>query len=157
MPATMAVVNIGLFGAAAGGPLVASGVAATGAWRSLLFGLAVVGVCGSVRTWRTLLPRPGFNPQQAVNFSVFPLAIAGTALPFFGATQLAVHSFGSPLVWVPLVAGVGGLVVLVVRPVPARRGADPGQGAELYPARSRLRVRNAAPDSSWACRRSRYG
>jgi MFS family permease len=114
VPATMAVVNVGLFGAAAGGPLVVAGAAATGAWRTLFVGLAVVGLCGSVLTWRTLSPRGGFNPDQPLNLSVFPLAAAGTVLPFFGATQLVVHRFSSPLVWLPLAVGLVSLVALVV-------------------------------------------
>jgi MFS family permease len=114
VPATMAVVNIGLFGAAAGGPLVAAGVVATGAWRALFWGLAVVGAAGALLTWRTLPERPGANPDQALNLSVFPLAVIGTVLPFFGAVQLVVHPFASPLVWAPLAVGVAGLVTLVV-------------------------------------------
>ncbi len=113
LPTTMALVNIGLFGAAAAGPLVAAGVAATGASRTLYAALAVLGLVGALLTWRTLPDRRGLNPDQPLDPAVFPLAAAGTVLPFFGAAQLTTHAFGSPLVWVPLAVGVAALGALV--------------------------------------------
>ena len=114
IPLTMGLVNVGLFGAAAAGPLVSAGVAATGAWRPLYAGLATVGLLGALIAWRTLPDRPGIDPDQPVNRSLFPLAAAGAVLPFVGAAQLAAHPFRSPLVWAPAAAGVAALVVLVV-------------------------------------------
>lgn len=96
-------------------------MAASGAWRPLFWGLAVVGTSGALLTWRTLPERPGVNPDQALNLSVFPLALIGTVLPFFGTVQLIVHPFSSPLVWAPLAVGLASLMVLVVSQY--RRGA----------------------------------
>ncbi|MDQ6838591.1 MAG: MFS transporter [Actinomycetota bacterium] len=114
LPFTMALVNIGLFGAAAAGPLVAGGVAATGAWRQLYAAVAVLSALGVLLTWRTLPERDGLNPNQAINPTLFPLAVASTVLPFFGAAQLTSHSFRSVLVWVPLAVGIIALGLLVV-------------------------------------------
>ena len=114
LPVTMALVNIGLFGAAATGPLVAAEVASTGAWRQLFVAVAALGAMGCVLSWRTLVPRDGLDPDRAINVTLFPLSVAGTVLPFFGAAQLTSHSFSSPLVWVPLAGGVSAVIVLVI-------------------------------------------
>jgi MFS family permease len=114
IPRTMALVNIGLFGAAAAGPLVAAGVASTGAWRLELAAVAAASLLGAVLTVLTVPARDPFNPDQEFNTTLFPLAAAATVLPFFGASQLADHPAGDPIVWVPLAAGGVALLVLVV-------------------------------------------
>lgn len=114
IPRTMALVNIGLFGAAAAGPLVAAGVASTGAWRIQFAAVAGALMVGAVLTALTVPPRDPFNPDQELNATLFPLTVAATVLPFFGVSQLAEHPAGDPIVWAPLAGGVAALVILVV-------------------------------------------
>jgi MFS family permease len=114
IPATMGLVNIGLFGAAAAGPLVAAGVAATGAWRAEYAAVAVAGAVGAALVWRTIPDRDGLDPDQPLNPVLFPLAAAATVLPFYGVAQLADRPFSAAVVWAPLAAGVAALAALVV-------------------------------------------
>lgn len=74
LPTTMTLVNVGLFGAAAAGPLVSAAVASSGGWRALFAGLAVVGAAGAVLSWRTLPERDAMNPDQEVNGALSPPA-----------------------------------------------------------------------------------
>lgn len=113
MPSTATFVNIGLFGAVTAGPLIGGGLGATGAWRWFHVSLAVAGAAGAALGAATLGREDPFNPAQRFNAGVFPLAVAGTALPFLGVSRLAADPAASPLVWAPVVVGLVALVVLM--------------------------------------------
>jgi MFS family permease len=113
LPTTAAVASLGLFGTVTLGPLVGGLVAGSGAWRALFAVAALLGVCGIA------VGALGFESTEPTggefDWTAMPLALAATALPFFGVSWLA-HSgsFSSPGFVVPLAVGLVALVVLVV-------------------------------------------
>ncbi|HET7313856.1 MAG TPA: MFS transporter [Salinisphaera sp.] len=114
LPVTAIWVNIGLFGAVTVGPFVGGLVAHFEAWRALFAGLAVLGIGGFALALATLELQPGDDPGQPIDWLAFPLAIAATALPFFGVTWLGVSSFMSPGFIAPVVLGLAALGALIV-------------------------------------------
>jgi MFS family permease len=114
LPLTVAIVNIGLFGATALGPLIGGVVAQAGAWRLLFWIVAGLGALGVVVAG---LGYPRFdppNPDLPFDRSAIGLAVAATFLPFFATSVLAGTSFTSPVFLAPFVVGLGALVALVV-------------------------------------------
>jgi hypothetical protein len=111
---TVAIVNIGLFGATALGPVIGGLVAQAGAWRLLFWIAAALGAVGVVVA---ALGYPRFDPPDPdlpPDRSAFGLAVAATFLPFIATSLLASTSFLSP-VFLPLfVVGLAALVALVV-------------------------------------------
>lgn len=120
LPVTVVIVNVGLFGAATVGPLVAQ---VTGsAWRVLFGVVGVLGLLGLGAAARGYARSAPPNPDLRLEPSVLPLALAATVLPFFATASLARGSFTSPVVLVP---GVLGLLALVVLVVTQYRAEDP--------------------------------
>jgi MFS family permease len=114
MASTATVVNIGLFGAVTVGPLL-GGVTATGnGWRWLYGGAAVLGVLGIAVAALCLERYPPFNPDREADPPAFGLALAATALPFFGVAHLVSVGFADPIVWIPVALGLAMLVTLIV-------------------------------------------
>lgn len=114
LPVTAIWINIGLFGAVTVGPFVGGLVAHFHAWRALFGGLSVLGVISFVLAQMTLELQPGSDPGQSIDWLAFPLAIAATALPFFGVSWLTVASFEAPGFIAPAVLGLAALGVLIV-------------------------------------------
>jgi MFS family permease len=114
LPLTATAVNIGLFGAVTVGPLL-GGLTATGeSWRVLMAAFTALAAAGLALAYVTLPHRPPFDPDVRPDGSAFALAIAATALPFYGVSQLVTTGAGDPLFWAPLAVGVLALVALVV-------------------------------------------
>lgn len=114
LPATVAIVNVGLFGATTLGPVIGGPVAAAGNWRLLLWIVAGAGALGWIVA---ALGYPRFdpqNPQLRLDKTAVGLAVAATFLPFFATSVLMGRSFGSPLFLVPFVLGLLALVALIV-------------------------------------------
>ncbi|HEU5044424.1 MAG TPA: MFS transporter [Nocardioidaceae bacterium] len=114
LPGTVAIVNIGLFGASTLGPLVGGVTAAFGAWRLLLLVITLLGAAGFVVA---LLGYVEFEPQAPelpVDKTALSLALAATVLPFFATSMLAGASLSAPVVLVPFLLGLAALVALVV-------------------------------------------
>lgn len=123
LPVTAALVNVGLFGAITIGPLLGGVAAAPSAWRWLLAGLGAVGVAGLALAWTAIGDVEPAQPDLPIDAPVFPLALAGGALPLFGASWLTEKSFTSPFVWLPIVVGLGCLVTLII--LEYRRRGEP--------------------------------
>ncbi|SDY30605.1 Major Facilitator Superfamily protein [Modestobacter sp. DSM 44400] len=114
LPVTVAIVNVGLFGATTLGPVIGGPVAAAGAWRPLLWAVMGLGLLGLVVA---ALGYPRFdpaNPDLALDKAAIVLAVAATFLPFFATSVLMGRSFTAPVFFVPFVVGLLALVVLVV-------------------------------------------
>ncbi|MBP0457124.1 MFS transporter [Streptomyces bomunensis] len=114
LPATAAIVNLGLFGVVTLGPLVGGLAGSFHGWRPLYaavaaLGAAAVGV-GLLAFEDSEPPEPGMR----FDWLAIPLAFGGTFLPFFGVSWLTRGSFGSPLFIGPVVVGVGCVTALVV-------------------------------------------
>ncbi len=114
LPLTVAVIDVGLFGATVAGPLVGGPVAQAGHWRLLLVGAAVLGLLGLLAGYLGYGRTDPPTPDLALDRPVFPLAVAATVLPFFGTSSLARVGFGSPVFLVPFALGLLALLVLVV-------------------------------------------
>jgi MFS family permease len=111
---TATVVNLGLFGAVTGGPLI-GGVAATATgWRSLYAAVAGLGLVGIAVAALCLERYPPFDPDREADVPGFGLALAATVLPFFGVAHLVSVGFADPIVWVPIAVGLAMLLTLIV-------------------------------------------
>jgi MFS family permease len=113
LPITAIWVNIGLFGAVTLGPLVGGLAAHFMAWRALFTGLAALGAIGWLIALLTLEPGAGLAPELKIDWQVFPLAAAATALPFFGISWLGKSLFTDPWFIVPVFVGLLALFVLI--------------------------------------------
>jgi MFS family permease len=129
LPVTAVVVNLGIFGASALGPVIGGLSAGSGSWRLLFVASAVLGAVG----WLTALV--GYaeidpaRPDTPVDRSALALTVVATVTMFLGASRLAGDSAGSPAVLVPLAVGLLAVVLLLV--VESRKG-DPA----LMPVRA---------------------
>lgn len=114
LPVTVAIVNVGLFGATTVGPLVGGITAQAGAWRLLFVALAFLGALGWLCALLGYVRFDPMNPDLPWDRSALALAVVGTSLAFFATTFLAGASLTSPVFLGPFVVGVAALVVLVV-------------------------------------------
>jgi hypothetical protein len=114
LPVTVAIVNVGLFGATTLGPVIGGPVAAAGAWRLLFW---IVGALGLLGVGAAALGYPRFDPPdpgRSLDKPAMTLAVAATFLPFFATSVLTPGGFTSPLFLVPFLVGLAALVALVV-------------------------------------------
>jgi MFS family permease len=114
MPITGMTMNLCIFGAVAVGPTIGSLQAASGGWRPLFWGVAIVGVLAllfAVLTFEDDEPSDTDAPWDIV---AILLAGGGCAAGFFGAGELEATKSADTLSLVPLVAGVAMIVTLVV-------------------------------------------
>jgi MFS family permease len=114
MPTNSTVVNLGLFGAVAVGPLLGGVAASAAGWRILFAAAAGLGLVGLVVAALSLERFAPFNPERSADFPAFGLALAATVLPFFGVAHLVTSGFADPVVYVPVGVGIGLLLVLIV-------------------------------------------
>ncbi len=114
LPATAAVVDLGLFGMVTLGPLAGGISAATGQWRTMFVILAGLTAAGIVLG---VLGFAGGEETSRIGFdwSAIPVALVSTVLPFLGIAWIAKGGFSSPGFLVPLGAGLLGLGTLLVR------------------------------------------
>jgi MFS family permease len=111
---TAMTMNLAVFGAVALGP-VAGGVAVgLETWRTLFWISAALGVGALAFVLLTYEDAEAQDPEAPIDIVSLTLAGAGTAAAFFGASELTAHSFGAPIVLVPLLVGVGLIVTLLV-------------------------------------------
>lgn len=114
LPATAAVVNVGIFGASTVGPIVGGWAAEAGSWRSLFVASAVVGALGWVVALVGYAELEPADPDQRLDAPLLVLTVAATVATFVGASLLTGHGIGEPAVWLPLAGGIAALLVLLV-------------------------------------------
>ncbi|HEU4675226.1 MAG TPA: MFS transporter [Motilibacteraceae bacterium] len=114
LPVTVAVVNVGLFGATTLGPIVGGLVAAAGAWRLLFAVLGVLGLLGLGVGLLAYQRSDPLAPDLPVDRTALVLATVATVLPFLATGLLTGRSLTAPVVLVPFVVGIAALVALVV-------------------------------------------
>jgi len=125
LPTTAAVINVGLFGVVALGPLVGGLVAETELWRLffwLLAGAGVLAIVLGVVTYEHLSPQ---NPDLPVDRPALALAALGCGLAFAGVSVLTGVGFASPVFIALVTAGVLCLVALMVWQYRARNPLMP--------------------------------
>lgn len=115
VPMSAAFVNLALFGMVTLGPLVGGIASAEKVWRLLFVAAAGLGVVGVVLGLLAFERTDARAPGMGFDWSAIPVALAATALPFFGVSWLSRGGFGSPAFYLPVAAGLLALCALLVR------------------------------------------
>ncbi|MCW2492896.1 MAG: hypothetical protein JWN47_2260 [Frankiales bacterium] len=115
VPLSATFVNLGLFGMVTLGPVVGGIAAAEKVWRLLFVAMAGIGVVGVVLGLVAFERNDARSPRMGFDWSAIPMALAATALPFFGVSWLSRGGFGSPAFYLPVAAGMLALCALLVR------------------------------------------
>jgi MFS family permease len=113
-PSTAATMNLAIFGAVALGPVVGGVAVGLETWRTLFWIIAAVGVAALAMVLLTFEDAEALDPDAPVDVVSVGLAALGTSAAFFGVSELSAHSLGAPIVLIPLLGGVGAIVVLMV-------------------------------------------
>ncbi|HTW12149.1 MAG TPA: MFS transporter [Solirubrobacteraceae bacterium] len=114
MPITAGVMNLCIFGAVALGPVVGNLEAGAHAWRPLFWmatGASAVALLFVLLTWED---DPAPEHPGRWDIPSLTLAAGGCAAAFFGASELTTHRMLSVIVFVPLLCGLGAIVILVI-------------------------------------------
>jgi nucleotide-binding universal stress UspA family protein/MFS family permease len=118
---TAVIFNICIFGAVAAGPLVGGAQASFHAWRPLFWivaGIAAAGLVMSLLTFQDAPPADRSAPRDGLAIG---LAASGSVAAFWGASELLTHRFLDPAAIVPLLVGLGLIVILWIYQYRARR------------------------------------
>ncbi|MBV9820572.1 MAG: MFS transporter [Solirubrobacterales bacterium] len=115
LPITGAIMNMGIFGAVAAGPVIGGVQAGSGAWRPLFWIVAGVGGLALVMSLLTYEDVPAQEPQAPRDWLGIFLAGSGCGAAFFGASQLTTHRFLDLIAFGPLVLGACLLFCLVLQ------------------------------------------
>jgi MFS family permease len=114
MPWTGITMNLCVFGAVALGPVIGGIQAGASGWRPLFWivaGLGALALLFTVLTFEDQAPQDRSAPWDLIAVA---LAGGGSAAAFFGASELLTHRMLDPIVIIPLLAGTGMIVALVV-------------------------------------------
>ncbi|MGH9092995.1 MAG: MFS transporter, partial [Acidimicrobiales bacterium] len=111
---TAVIMNLGIFGAVAAGPLVGEAEASFGTWRPLFWIVAAVAVAALLLVVLTFEDTPATNRTAPTDLPALGLAAAGCVAAFFGASELATGSFGQATTLGPLFGGLALIVALIV-------------------------------------------
>jgi MFS family permease len=121
-----AIVNVGLFGASALGPLVCGAAAAsTNGWRILMWVIAGVGTLALLAAafgYPAMDPR---DPHLPLDVPAVMLAAGGTVLVFLATSVLMEVTVSSAAFWLPFILGLAVIAVLVVLERRNERGLMP--------------------------------
>jgi MFS family permease len=114
LPRTAVVMNLGIFGAVALGPVVGGVQADAEAWRPLMWivcGLGAGALLFALLTYEDAEPQ---DPDAPVDVVSLLLAAGGCGLAFFGVSELMGRRATDAIVLAPVVAGLALLVGLIV-------------------------------------------
>jgi MFS family permease len=114
MRPTAMTMNLAVFGAVALGPVVGGVAAGLETWRTLFWVTTAIGVGALALILLSYEDAPPQDPDAPIDVVSVTLAGFGSAAAFFGASELTAHSFGAPIVLIPLLAGVVLIAVLMV-------------------------------------------
>lgn len=120
LPTTAMIMNLGIFGAVAAGPVVGGLQANAGAWRPLFWIVVGIGALTLLLSLLTFTDTPPQAPEAPRDWPAIVLAGLGCAAAFFGASQLETHRMLSLVVFAPLLSGAGLLVLLFIHQVTTR-------------------------------------
>jgi MFS family permease len=111
---TAVTMNLGIFGAVALGPTVGGLFAEAESWRTLFWIVAGLGVGALAFILLTYEDQPPQDTEAPVDLISLALASSGSALAFFGASELVAHSLMSAIVLLPMLVGVALLLALLL-------------------------------------------
>jgi MFS family permease len=125
LPTTAAVMNLGIFGAVAAGPVIGGLQASALGWRPLFWIVCGVGALALLLSLLTFEDTPAQEPEAPRDWTAIVLAGGGCAAAFFGASELETHRMLDLIVFLPLLTGAGLLIALVVHQITARNPLMP--------------------------------
>ena len=111
---TAVIMNVCIFGAVALGPTIGGIQASAHAWRPLFWIIAAISLAALVLSLLTFEDSPPADVDAPKDVVALALATSGCVLAFYGASELLTHSFLDIQTIVPLAAGLGLIVTLVV-------------------------------------------
>lgn len=114
MRPTAATMNLAIFGAVALGPVVGGVAVGLETWRTLFWVITGFAVAATAFVFLTYEDAPPQDPGAPIDVVSILLAGLGTAAAFLGVSELSSHAFGDSIVLIPLLAGVGGIALLMV-------------------------------------------
>jgi MFS family permease len=110
---TAVVMNMGIFGAVAIGPVIGGAFAGLGDWRPLFWVAAGVGAIAFALVLLTFVDQPPADREVEFDFESLGLASVGCTAAFFGASSLTNHAFTDAIVLIPIAVGASCLVGLI--------------------------------------------
>jgi MFS family permease len=122
MPVTGVIMNLGIFGAVAAGPVIGGLSASAGTWHGLFWAVAGVAAVALLFALLTFTDQEPQDPDAPVDKTALGLAAGGCAGVFFGVSELAAHGFDSAIVLAPALSGLALIAVLVAYGI---RAEDP--------------------------------
>ncbi len=117
MRSSAVVMNMGIFGAVALGPVIGGAFVSLGDWRLLFWIAAGVGLLALVLTALTFTDVPPQDPKMKLDLESLALASIGCTAAFFGASNLSDHAFLSAIVLIPMIFGLGCIIGLIFHQV----------------------------------------
>jgi MFS family permease len=111
---TAMTMNLAVFGAVALGPVVGGVALGLETWRTVFWVSAALGFGALAFVLLTYEDAEAQDPEAPIDIVSLTLAGFGTAAAFFGVSELTAHGFGTPIVLIPLLVGVGLIVTLLV-------------------------------------------
>jgi MFS family permease len=117
---TAVVMNLGIFGAVALGPLIGGAFAGLESWRTLFWIATGVGATAFALVLLTYKDQAPADPDVKFDPISIGLASSGCVAAFFGASNLVNHSFTNPIVLVPMIGGLLLIVALIVHQASVR-------------------------------------
>jgi MFS family permease len=114
LPKTAVIMNLGIFGAVALGPVIGGSSAGTGTWRPLLWIVAGLGAATLAMALLTFEDAEPQDPDAPVDVVALTLAGGGCAAAFFGVAELMDRRATDVVVLLPLIAGVVAIIAAIV-------------------------------------------
>ena len=117
MRSTAVVMNMGIFGAVAVGPVIGSAFFSLGDWRLLFWIASAVGALAMLMIVLTFTDQAPMDRSLEFDFESLGLASVGCVAAFFGASSLVNHPFVSAIVLIPILFGIACIVGLIIHQV----------------------------------------
>jgi MFS family permease len=118
---TAVIMSVCIFGAVALGPTIGGIQAAADAWRPLFWVVALVSLTAFILTVLTFEDSPPMDRSAPWTPGVITLAAVGCVAAFYGSSQLLTHRFLAAITVLPLVAGLGLIVGVIVHQYRSKR------------------------------------
>ncbi|WP_422614353.1 MDR family MFS transporter [Bifidobacterium thermophilum] len=113
----MGTVGMAMSVAPAIGPVIGGWQTDANGWRSIFMTLSVIGLISVLLAFFGLHNFGANDRSTKADFFSVSLSVFGFGGLMFGCTNIEAHPFVHPLVWVPIVVGVAGIVWFVTRQI----------------------------------------